>query len=154
MRRDNVARYVENVLQKPPSDQPTDLGDGEMENGEEKEKEKLSKKEDEKRKEDEKAKEASTTMTTTTNSTDRPTGTASSKPQPELPKCTLNHSKDGFDNEIVYAWRGPYKGRFGMCRHMSGLLAAVSLGSAFQGEGITYILRSSLIAYVFLPCAS
>ncbi|KLO11350.1 hypothetical protein SCHPADRAFT_475005 [Schizopora paradoxa] len=137
VRRDNVEPFIENVLLKPvPIRSPVSHISETKKVPPESEKENDS-------------------GTTVTKKSDPPSPTAvsstspstsPSNPKNESQKCFLDHFKYGFDDQVVYAWRGPFKGRFGTCKHMSGLLAGVSLGSAIQGEGITYILRSCLIA--------
>ncbi|KLO16458.1 hypothetical protein SCHPADRAFT_215016 [Schizopora paradoxa] len=143
VRRDNVEPFVENVLTKPvavPGWSP--VAEVQV-----KESEKVPRS-------NEKAKAIGTTLMTTKKSDPSPLAVSSTSPpssNSDTENCSLslNHLKHSFDNgQTVYAWRGPFKGRFGKCLHMSGLLAGVSLGSraAFQGEGVTYILRSCLVA--------
>ncbi len=62
--------------------------------------------------------------------------------------CVLDHSKDGFEGQMVYAWHGPSKGKIGIVLQSSGTFARVNFEFAIQGESWSYVPKGCLVAFV------
>ncbi len=61
-------------------------------------------------------------------------------------KCAIDHRADGFDDQVVYVWHGPYKGKLGRVLQMSGGIVKVGLESAVRGNGILFLPADNVLA--------
>ncbi len=68
---------------------------------------------------------------------------------PDDESCVLDHLQEGFEGQMVYVWRGPFKGKFGMVLQGNSNLARVSFESAMQGDSWSYVLKDCLVAFVY-----
>lgn len=62
--------------------------------------------------------------------------------------CTVEHLKEGFEGQLVYVWRGHFKGKIGWVLRMSGSLCRISLESAMKGRSVIDLKSEYLVAYV------
>ncbi|KLO06223.1 hypothetical protein SCHPADRAFT_895625 [Schizopora paradoxa] len=60
--------------------------------------------------------------------------------------CHINHRARGFEDQLVYAWHGRFKGRLGTIRQLSGSVAKVHFASAFRGNSVQFVQANYLLA--------
>ena len=60
--------------------------------------------------------------------------------------CAVDHLKEGFEGQAVYAWRGPFKGKLGVVVRVSGRLASLSVESAMNHRSILDLPAKDLVA--------
>ncbi|KLO04073.1 hypothetical protein SCHPADRAFT_948004 [Schizopora paradoxa] len=60
--------------------------------------------------------------------------------------CSVDHFKEGFEGQLVYAWRGHLKGKIGWVIRTSGSLCRLSLESAMKGRSVVDVKSEHLVA--------
>lgn len=66
----------------------------------------------------------------------------------EVKTCRIDHFKDGFEGQTVYAWRGSFKGKIGTVMRVSGLSVRVNVDSAILGKSVLDIPSDCLVTFV------
>lgn len=62
--------------------------------------------------------------------------------------CDVNHVQEGFDNQMVYIWKGPWKSKFVRVKEMNRSIVKVQFESALQGRSISFVKSDNVLAYV------
>lgn len=60
-------------------------------------------------------------------------------------QCSIDH-QDGFDEQLVYVWRGVSKGRLAIVKQMNGGVVKVQFESAIQGSSISFLHAGDILA--------
>ncbi|KLO04659.1 hypothetical protein SCHPADRAFT_947544 [Schizopora paradoxa] len=63
-------------------------------------------------------------------------------------KCLINHLEVGFEDSIVYVWRGIGKGKLARVIQATGSVTKIQFDSALHGSSISFAKARNLLAYV------
>lgn len=62
--------------------------------------------------------------------------------------CTIEHEREGFEDQEVYIWDGSFKGRLGRVKQVNGARCKLQLESVMFGVNTIVVDSDRLIAYV------